>query len=81
MNVLMKCGHTANALINGKPCCAICVPKREAFEIANKPNLDGRKAKCYYCGEERKSNYDLPFFEYNEDKEYDTYYCGCYGWD
>ena len=51
-NVLMKCGHTANAEYeDGKPCCLICAPKIEAFEIAEeKPDLKRRKAKCDYCG-------------------------------
>ena len=51
--VLMKCGHTANAEYdNGKPCCLICSPKREAYEVVDdKPDLTGRKAKCTDCGE------------------------------
>ena len=81
--VLMKCGHTANAEYdNGKPCCLICSPKREAYEVVdNKPNLTGRKAKCTDCGEIVDSNWNLPFFEYCPDKEYDRFYSGCWGWD
>lgn len=81
MSVLMKCGHTANALTNGKPCCAICVPKREAFEIVEGFDLKNRIAKCCYCSKKRTSDLDLPFFEYKPNKEFDEYYCGCYGWD
>ncbi len=76
---LMKCGHTANAYDkDNRPCCVIC----NCFEIAeNKPNIQGRKAKCGQCGRITDSSYDLPFFEYKQDKDYDEYYCGCYGWD
>ena len=40
-NILMKCGHTANAEYeDGQPCCLICAPKIEAFEIVEeKPDL------------------------------------------
>lgn len=81
--VLMKCGHTANAEYDdGKPCCLICSPKREAYEVVNdKPDLTGRKAKCTDCGEIVDSNWNLPFFEYCPDKEYDRFYSGCWGWD
>lgn len=80
--VLMKCGHTANAETNGKPCCLICAPKKEAFEvITNLPDLTGRKAKCTDCDNIVDSNWNLPFFEYRPNEEYDRFYCGCYGWD
>lgn len=81
--VLMKCGHTANAEYDdGKPCCLICSPKREAYEVVDeKPDLTGRKAKCTDCGEIVDSNWNLPFFEYCPDKEYDRFYSGCWGWD
>lgn len=81
--VLMKCGHTANAEYDdGKPCCLICSPKREAYEVVDeKPDLIGRKAKCTDCGEIVDSNWNLPFFEYCPDKEYDRFYSGCWGWD
>ena len=76
---LMKCGHTANAeTSDGKPCCVICA----CFELAEKqPSLQGRKAKCSYCGKIVDSNYNLPFFEYKQEQEYDSYYCGCRGWE
>lgn len=80
---LMKCGHTANAEYDdGKPCCLICSPKKEAYEIVDeKPDLTGRKAKCTDCGEIVDSNWNLPFFEYCPDKEFDRFYSGCWGWD
>lgn len=44
--------------------------------------LEGRTARCCYgCGSYDNSRPSLPFFEYRPDREYDTYYCGCYGWD
>lgn len=82
-NVLMKCGHIANAKYNdGEPCCLICAPKREAFEVVEeKPDLKKRKAKCTGCGKITDSRLDLPFFAYRPDKEFDHYYDGCHGWD
>ena len=78
-NVLMKCGHAANAkTATNRPACAIC----GCLEIAEEqPNLIGRKAKCFYCGKKTDSSLDLPFFEYCADKKEDEYYCGCMGWD
>lgn len=76
--VMMACGHTANGtLANGEPCCAIC----SCTEVVKKPLLEGRKARCSYCGKETDSNYGLAFFEFRPEKEYDLYYCGCEGWD
>jgi hypothetical protein len=76
---LMKCGHVANAeTFDGKPVCVIC----KCYEIANEqPIIIGRKAKCVWCGSERESSFNLPFFEYKPKQEYDSYYCGCGGWD
>lgn len=74
----MKCGHVANATCNGKPCCIIC----DCFEVATeKPNLDGRMAKCAECNNTTPSKETLPFFQHRPDKEFDEYYCGCWGWD
>ena len=76
---LMKCGHIANAETNdGKPYCVIC----DCFEIAETElNFVGRKAKCYWCGKITESNETLPFFESKPNEDYDSYYCGCGGWD
>ena len=43
--------------------------------------LDGREARCPDCGHREPSAPGLAFFQYRPDKEYDSYYCGCYGWD
>ena len=78
---VMKCGHTANSykLTKDKkiPYCVIC----NCFEIAEKPSLEGRMARCHYCGRKTSSSWDLPFFQYNENSYEDEYYDGCFGWD
>ena len=77
---LMKCGHIANATCEDKPCCVICT----CFEVDKKINddfLNNRTAKCTTCGKESKSKVKLPFFEYLPNKDFDSYYCGCWGWD
>lgn len=81
-NYFMKCGHRANAetIINDKkqPYCIIC----NCSEIADKkPDLTGRKAKCSYCRNIIDSSFDLPFFKYRENKDTDSFYDGCMGWD
>lgn len=83
MKPLMKCGHTANAVTaEGKPCCVIYAPSEDSYTILlERPELTGRLAKCSDCGAVTDSKWRLPFFEYKPDKEYDEYYCGCYGWD
>lgn len=80
--VLMKCGHVANATYDGNPCCAICAPNESAFEILEEDvDLSNRVAKCTDCGKERESSKDLPYFDYQPNKDHDEYYCGCQGWD
>ena len=84
MCTLMKCGHTANATdSDGKPVCAICAGLTPNAKIVDnkKPDLKGRIAKCNSCSRTTSSSYNLAFFEYKPDKEQDSYYCGCYGWD
>jgi hypothetical protein len=95
-DILMKCGHSANGerVIDENtriPACVIC----GCTEIEeNKPDLTGRKARCSYfgrtfthkgqrvtCHGEADSKYALPFFEHKPNNQYDTYYCGCFGWD
>lgn len=78
MSKLMKCGHTANATVNGKEMCTICDCFEEADEM---PSLEGRRAKCIYCNHTVKSSYDLPFFKYQPIYASDRFYCGCRGWD
>lgn len=60
------------------------------------PDLTGRRARCAYFGIVVTSRYDchgrncncivpstksLAFFEYRPVDEYDSYYCGCRGFD
>ncbi len=92
--VLMACGHVAQGVNgNGDPVCVVCFGIREgATIVAEKPSLEGRRAYCSYAtgrdGESPKvhsegvpSSWDLPFFSYRPERETDTYYCGCWGWD
>lgn len=81
--VMMRCGHSANAMkqvaVDDEiPCCAIC----NCDEIdENKPDLTNRKTQCSYCNKIVKSDFRLPFFEYRPNCEFDSYYCGCRGWN
>lgn len=83
-NVMMKCGHAANASYgDGKPVCILCLGIAEGADQIddNPPSLENRKAKCTCCNNETFSSLSLPFFEYVKGKELDSYYCGCKGWD
>ena len=75
---LMKCGHIANALTgDNKPCCVIC----ECYEEAQqKVDVSGRMMKCS-CGKTEPSNPNAAFFEYKPNSDFDSFYCGCWGWD
>lgn len=82
-NVLMKCGHTTSIKdSDGNYVCPICVGLTPNARIAEEKKVDlkNRTAKCT-CGCERPSNYNLPFFEYCPNSQYDSFYCGCRGWD
>ncbi len=120
MHVMMKCGHVAQATDErDKPHCVICWPDPEAAQVAEAPDLTGRKSECSTCRASIvPSSIDLPFFEYKGSEsphaitkcvcgyyevahekprnphvkvcnqfrpvgpaEFDTYYCGCRGWD
>lgn len=82
MPYLMKCGHASNATSEGKPACAICGCIDIIKECKGIEGLEGRKAKCSQCGKSIvNSKWELPFFKHRPDREYDTYYCGCWGWD
>lgn len=81
---IMKCGHTPNATtIDGKPICAICYGITPNAEILEEKEIDlsQRKARCWCCGKVTTSNERLPFFELRLNAPYDSYYCGCDGWD
>lgn len=81
---LMKCGHVAQGEDgDGNPVCIICIGIKEgAREVdPHPPELKGRMAECTDCGKTVESSYDLPFFAHYPDREKDSYYCGCWGWD
>jgi hypothetical protein len=81
---MMKCGHAANSTSNGKPACVICAGIKPGWnEIDTEaPSLEGRKARCGQCQHIVNSNSDkLAFFEHRPEREFDSYYCGCRGWD
>lgn len=84
MDVLMKCGHSAQGINTEtkQPVCLICMCEEVAENI---PDLIGRKARCSYfgnrCNSEVDSRVELAFFKYKPNAKYDEYYCGCYGWD
>jgi hypothetical protein len=81
MPPMMKCGHAANATMDGKPACAICAGLTPLATVVDDapPSLEGRIARCTYCGKEQPSSPDLWFFSANPDREHDYYYCGCWG--
>ena len=94
---MMKCGHSANGVIrDNKPVCVICYGISDGADIIEEKPIDltGRKARCSYYGKtfthrgrkvtctgEVDSKVSLAFFEHCPNKEYDNYYCGCFGWD
>jgi hypothetical protein len=90
---MMKCGHAANATMNGKPVCAICFMATSddaATIVVEAPDLSGRRATCSYrTGRDGQghdpqgvpSSVNLAFFEYLPNQPTDQYYCGCWGWD
>lgn len=84
---MMACGHTASGVISesGKLCCAGCFGiSPEAERVVPRPEgLAKREAMCPYC--ERRVPSDSrsaeAFFEYRPDRDFDSFYCGCRGWD
>lgn len=83
---LMKCGHVDNAItLDGKPSCVICGCHEVLREANGTDGLENRQARCcqhkFTTEKIVASRWDLPFFKYCPSKEYDEYYCGCWGWD
>ena len=85
---LMKCGHVSTAidLKTGKPVCSICAPAKDGMTVERvvegaTEGLEGRKARCTWCGRVTNSRWNLPFFAYSAKSDTDSYYCGCGGWD
>jgi len=86
---MMKCGHRANGIAKGPddtetPICVLCGGLTDNAEITvPEPDLSKRIAKCCYCNREKPSDskLGLAFFEHCPSEEFDSYYCGCRGWD
>jgi hypothetical protein len=79
----MKCGCTASAIrhLPGGVNIPSC-PVHDCIEIVPAPDLKGRFAFCCYGNHGKApSSLDLAFFQYQAKKEFDEYYCGCYGFD
>ena len=77
---IMECGHIENAkTLDNKPFCAICSCDVVAKEI-NDTNKTQKFAKCH-CGKIKESSPYLPFFKEQPNSKYDSFYCGCDGWD
>lgn len=82
---MMKCGHASNMKDkHGNVICGICNCK----EVLGECNDDALKGRRAICNQHKNgvptpvpSSWQLPFFKYRPEAEYDTYYCGCYGWE
>lgn len=80
---LLKCGCSAQATLSyggsePKAGCGI----HDCTEIdESPPDLTNRIAKCSYGGNPVPSSTRLAFFRHHPNKEFDEYYCGCWGWD
>ena len=94
---MMKCGHAANGTcsrsggVDFNPPLQVCVICFCLEQAETQPNLEGRKARCSYQkkrdgsshtdDELKPSSLDLTFFSHHPDREFDEFYCGCWGWD
>jgi len=77
---LMHCGCVAQAVDGAnRPVCLMHQCRKLAREQA--PNLDGRMARCTDCQRTTESSTSLPFFKHHPTGGWDTYYCGCRGWN
>jgi hypothetical protein len=88
----MACGCVAQGREqgSGKPVCVVHLCLEPA---ASAPDLTGRRARCSYygaasphmrgrrCASEQPSSLELAFFVHHPDREFDEFYCGCWGWD
>lgn len=77
--IVMRCGHVANHKdFKGNPICSLCYGYDHNAKIINEHvNLQGRQAKCSFCGKIKNSSLQLPFFQYTPFLSTDLYYCGC----
>ena len=79
---MMPCGCRISGrnTLTGLPHCAIHDTEGTVL-VSPKTLLKNRIARCSWCGKETKSDFNLPFFQYCPEKDKDSYYCGCGGWD
>lgn len=86
---LMTCGHISQGLWHKEdgtdvPVCVICGCAEIEKECTGTDGLEGRQATCSSHKNGHavpvQSKWELPFFRYRPDREYDDYYCGCWGW-
>ena len=83
MNLMMKCGHRANATCNGEPSCVICAGIKEGYNEVDTTEIDfsERECICTSCKKIVNSNNAVAFFEHRPNEKYDQHYDGCRGWD
>ena len=86
MEYLMKCGHVANGKNEqGQDVCTICRCSEIVTACTGTKGLEGRFALCSQhkgiVNAPVPSKWELPLFQYRPNEKYDTYYCGCWGWD
>lgn len=56
--------------------------KAKAAQVRATVDLTDRVARCMYaCDGQSPSGWQLPFFEYRSDRDHDSFYDGCKGWD
>lgn len=81
--MLMKCGHAPNGtcLHTGDKICVICIGIDSGYNQVAEDMKFNDMAKCMYCKTVRPSSDQLPFFSHNKEKQLDSFYCGCLGWD
>lgn len=81
--MLMKCGCAANGQrqIGEGAMLPACLTHGITEPAPASPNLADRQATCEYCTTKKPSSLALPFFSYRAGKVFDSYYCGCRGWD
>lgn len=79
---MMPCGCRVigRDVLTGLPMCPIH-DTVGAKLVDEKRLLKNRKAKCSWCNNRKDSSFSLPFFNYQPEKDEDSFYCGCGGWD
>lgn len=83
--VYLACGCLSNAIDqDNNPACSTHDGLMDTSP-AELPDLMDRKAVCTQHKFTPKKVVDsvitLPFFQYRPDMQFDSYYCGCWGWD